>query len=340
MTPPSFKALWVTQTPDGTYSREITEKPLSILPDGEILIRVEYSSLNYKDGLSATGNRGVTRSYPHIPGIDAAGVVIESRRKEFRPGDEVLVTGYDLGSNTWGGWSEFIRVSGDWVVKRPPGLTLHECMVLGTAGFTAGLAVMKLHRNGLQPDAGPVLVTGATGGVGSVAVALLSQLGFSVTALTGKPEEHGFLRSLGAAEISNREAIADSTGKPLLGGRWAGVVDTVGGALLEVAIRQTKLEGTVTCCGNIGSTELHTSLYPFILRGVSLHGIASAFTPMETRLEVWKHLSTDWKPAGLSDLAQDVTLTDLNETYIERIIKGGVRGRVVVSIGGIQKRSG
>ncbi len=334
MTATSFKALWVSATPEQSYLRGIAEKPLGILPQEDVLIEVHYSSLNYKDALSATGNRGVTRSYPHIPGVDAAGVVVESRSPGFHPGDEVLVTGYELGSNAWGGWSEFIRVPAIWVVPRPAGLTLHECMILGTAGFTAGLSAMKLVHEGLTPDSGPVLITGATGGVGCVAVTILAKLGFSVTAVTGKKEEHDFLKSLGANEILGRDQILDTTDKPLLGGRWAGVVDTVGGPLLESAIRQTKPEGTVTCCGNIASARLNTSIYPFILRGISLHGVGSAFTPMKTRLAVWEHLSTDWKPQQLSFLVINTSLQQLDAEYIDRILLGRIRGRVVVAIGG------
>ncbi|MDH4070031.1 MAG: YhdH/YhfP family quinone oxidoreductase, partial [Ignavibacteria bacterium] len=273
MKAPRFTALWITEDPGPSYSRKITEKELDILPSSDLLIRVHYSSLNYKDGLSATGNRGVTRVYPHIPGVDAAGVVERSSSDLFQPGDEVIVTGHELGSHAWGGWSEYISVPAAWAVKRPEPLTLRESMILGTAGFTAGLAVSKLLHHGLRPDDRPVLVTGSTGGVGCLSVAILSKLGFTVAAVTGKSEHHPFLRSIGAKSIIGRDEAVETSKKPLLSSRWAGVVDNVGGAILESALRQVVPEGAVTCCGNIGSAELHTSLYPFILRGLALFGI-------------------------------------------------------------------
>jgi len=325
-----FKALLVSEAADGSFHREILERPLAALPSGDVLIRVLYSSLNYKDALSATGNKGVTRKYPHVPGVDAAGIVERSQDTDFQSGDEVLVTGYDLGSNTDGGWSEYIRVPAHWVVKRPDKLTLRETMIYGTAGFTAGLAAYKLLHHKLRHDAGPVLVTGATGGVGCMAVALLAQLGFHVVAVTGKKEEKSFLLGLGAKDVVGREEVREVSNKPLLTGRWGGVVDTVGGGLLETALRQTKLEGIVACCGNIASAELHTSIYPFILRGITLAGIGSAFTPMETRLEVWKNLAGIWKLQNLEEFAVEVSLSEVNEKYVDMILKGGMRGRVVV----------
>jgi len=327
-----YKALLVTETPDGPFDRKIAQRSFDDLPTGDVLIRVHYSSLNYKDGLSATGNRGVTKEYPHVPGVDAAGVVEESTVDDFVPGEEVLVTGYDLGSNTDGGWAEYIRVPAQWVVKRPRDLTLRETMIYGTAGFTAGLSVHKLLLNNVRSDQGPVLVTGATGGVGCFAVAILAQLGFQVVAVTGKKDERQFLLGLGANEVIRREEALDQSTKPLLGGRWAGVVDTVGGALLETAIRRTKLEGSVTCCGNIGSAELHTSIYPFILRGITLAGVGSAFIPNEIRGAVWEKLSGDWKVRRLDRLSTEVSLEELNRTYIAMILEGKIRGRVLINI--------
>jgi len=327
----TFRALWVTEDEPSHFRREILTKDAGVLPPGEILIRVGYSALNYKDALSATGNSGVTRSYPHIPGVDAAGTVVKSSRPEFREGDEVVVTGYELGSHAWGGWSELICVPGNWVVPLPRGLSVRESMILGTAGFTAGLAVSKLLHHGLEPGKGPVLVTGATGGVGSFSVALLSAVGFHVCAVTGKEEGRPFLKSLGAAEVLSREEAAAGSLKPLMKGRWYGVVDNVGGRLLESALPQVLPEGAVTCCGNIGSTELHTSIFPFILRGIALYGVGSAFTPMGTRLSVWKKLAGEWKPGQLNQLATETTLEGLNKEYIDRILSGGVQGRVIVS---------
>jgi len=327
----TFKALVVTETPEKKFVRQIVHTPLNGLPPGEVLVRVHYSSLNYKDALSATGNKGVTRRYPHTPGIDAAGVVEESLVSEFHPGDDVIITGNDLGSNTDGGFAEYVRVPAEWVVKRPPSLSLRDSMILGTAGYTAAVSVHKLLHHGVTPTKGPVLVTGATGGVGCIAVTILSKLGFHVIASTGKTEASQFLKDLGAKEIVSREEIRDTTGKGLLPGRWAGVVDTVGGELLDSAIRHTKLEGAVTSCGNVISSELHTSIYPFILRGVALIGINSAFTPMDVRQLVWEQLATNWKIETLSRLTTEVSLEEL-DPYIDLILGGGVRGRVLVKI--------
>jgi putative YhdH/YhfP family quinone oxidoreductase len=305
---------------------------MTALPPGEVLIRVLYSSLNYKDGLSATGNRGVTRRYPHVPGVDASGIVERCETSNFNPGDEVIVTGYDLGSNTDGGWSELIRVPAAWVVKCPAGLALRQAMQYGTAGFTAALSVHKLLKHGVRQEQGPILVTGATGGVGSIAAGLLAKLGFHVVAVSGKKDAGEFLNNLGVREIIGREEAIDATTKPLLSGKWAGVVDTVGGKLLETAVRQTKLDGAIACCGNIGSAEFHSSIYPFILRGVALIGIGSAFTSMELRVQLWKNLAAEWKLDSLGSITAETTLSELNEVYIDRILRGSVRGRVVVSL--------
>jgi len=330
----TFKALVVTETPDGKFIRRVTERSANDLPPGEVLIRVHYSSLNYKDALSATGNKGVTKTYPHTPGVDAAGVVEESASPLFKNGEAVLVTGYDLGSNTDGGFAQCIRVPADWVVKLPTGLSLRESMVYGTAGFTAALSVYKLLNHGVEPGQGSVAITGATGGVGSMAVALLAKSGFHVAAVTGKMDAKQFLLDLGAREIIHRDEAKDASGKPMLGGRWAGAVDTVGGDLLTTIIRQTKTEGAVACCGNIDSTDLHVSIYPFILRGVSLIGIGSAFLPMRLRLEIWKRLASEWKLDNLERLATEVSLTDL-DPYIDLILRGGVRGRVIVNLASV-----
>lgn len=325
----TFLALRVTETAKGAYARAVTSLPVGDLPEADVLIKVRYSALNYKDALSATGNKGVTRTYPHTPGVDAAGIVEESRVADFHPGDEVVVTGYDLGSNTDGGFAEYIRVPASWVVKRPAELSLRETMMYGTAGFTAALAVHKLMTHDVTPDHGPVLVTGATGGVGSLAVAILAREGFHVVAVSGKSDKREFLLSLGAKEVVERDDAKDASGKPLLVGRWAGVVDTVGGSLLDTAIRHTKFEGVVACCGNIASADLHVSIYPFILRGVSLLGIGSAFTPMSTRLEIWRKLSTLWKLDVMEKITTEITLHELDQ-YIDRILNGTVAGHVLV----------
>jgi acrylyl-CoA reductase (NADPH) len=325
-----FKALVVLEE-DGQFVRSMQERSLDDLPEGEVLVRVHYSSLNYKDALSATGHRGVTRRYPHTPGIDAAGVVADSSANAFRPGDEVIVTSYDLGMNTSGGWGEYIRVPAAWIVPRPAGLSLRESMIYGTAGFTAALSVWKLRAQGVRPDQGPVLVTGATGGVGSIALGILAQAGYQVTAATGKLDESPYLRGLGAAEVIHRDKTLDSSGRPLLSGQWAGVVDTVGGAYLATALKSTQYGGTVTCCGLVASPDLDTTVYPFILRGVSLLGVDSQDCPMDTRQRIWHELGTAWKLDQLEQLASERTLHEL-EPEIQRILEGKQRGRVIVNL--------
>jgi acrylyl-CoA reductase (NADPH) len=331
MPPQPFSALLVRETPAGTFARAIVTRRYDELPQGDVLIRVAYSSLNFKDGLSATGNRGVTKRYPHVPGIDAAGIVEASSAPDFSPGNEVLVTGYELGSNHDGGFSGLIRVPASWVVHRPSGITLRECMIYGTAGLTAALSVHSLLHHGIHPEQGPVVVTGASGGVGSIATGILAAAGFRVIASTGKPEARDFLLSLGAAEVVNREEITDTTGRGMLSGRWAGAVDTVGGTLLDSLIRQTMMFGGVAACGNVASADVRTSIYPFILRGVALLGINSAFTPMPLRRAMWERMATSWKLPRLEAVATEVPFTGLNP-WIDRILIGGVRGRILVNL--------
>lgn len=326
-----FDALWVEEGADGTFRRTIVQRNVDDLPPGDLLIRVHYSSLNYKDALSASGNRGVTRRYPHTPGIDAAGVVVESAVADFRPGDEVVVIGYDLGMNTPGGFGGYVRVPAQWAVLRPKGLTLYESMVLGTAGFTAAQCVAALLQHGV--GVGEVLVTGATGGVGSIAVALLSKLGMTVVAATGKAEEADYLYDLGAHTVIGRSEVEDASGKPLLRERWAGVVDTVGGAFLATAIRATRYGGAVAACGNVASPALELTVYPFILRGVKLLGIDSVNVPIAERGALWSRLAGEWKLAVLDRLARKVTLSGLN-AEIEAILLGQQRGRVVLEHAG------
>jgi putative YhdH/YhfP family quinone oxidoreductase len=299
------------------------------LPQGDVLIKVAYSSLNYKDGLSAVGNPGVTRKFPHIPGIDAAGVVAESTSPKFKPGDEVIVTGYDLGMNTDGGFAQYCRVPVGWVVPLPKGLSLKESMIFGTAGFTAGLCVHQLIHNGLSPDKGPVLVTGATGGVGSIAVAILAKLGFHVTASTGKSEQHEFLKQIGAKEIISREDAQVETSKPLLKEQWAGVVEAVGGKTMEHVIRTTKYMGSIASCGLVGGPDFVTNVFPFILRGVNLLGVDSVQCPMNLRLAIWEKLSSQWKPDNLEILVSTITLDGL-DAAIKQILQGKIKGRTLV----------
>jgi len=325
-----FKALVVTEAGESGFTGSVKERHISDLPDGDVLIRVNYSSLNYKDALSATGNRGVTKRYPHTPGIDAAGIVEESTDDAFRLGGRVLVTGYDLGMNTPGGYGQYIRVPAAWVVPLPAGLTLKESMIFGTAGFTAGLSVSALISE-VRPEDGEILVTGATGGVGSIAVAILARLGYPVIAVSGKPDAHDFLTGLGVRGIISREEAVDTGSRPLLNGRWAGVVDTVGGDILTTALRSTQPFGTVTCCGNVASPDLPMTVYPFILRGVRLQGINSQNCPMARRLQVWKRLAGEWKFKQLGDLCKEIFIGQLDEN-INLILHGKQRGRVLVNL--------
>jgi putative YhdH/YhfP family quinone oxidoreductase len=329
--PQNFNALIVRETAHGKFTREVARKSITDLPDGDLLVEVRYSSLNYKDALSATGHRGVTRSYPHTPGIDAAGIVVESASPQRRSGDPVIVTGFDLGMNTSGGFGRYIRVPASWAIKLPENLALKESMVYGTAGLTAALAVLALQDHGVKPGQGDVLVTGATGGLGSLAVGLLARSGYGVVASTGKESEKEYLTRLGAAEIVSREALNDTSGRPLLKARWAGAVDTVGGNTLATAIKSTQPGGAVAACGNVASADLPITVYPFILRGVSVLGIGSAECPMERRLQAWNKIAGEWKLENLALLYSECSLEDL-DGKIGEILQGKIRGRVVVKL--------
>ena len=330
MSDSDYKCLVVSQENDG-YVRRVVRRSVDTLPEGDVLIRVHYSSLNYKDALSATGHPGVTRRYPHTPGIDAAGVVEESSDGRFTLGDEVIVTSYDLGANTPGGYGQYIRVPAGWVVPLPHGLTLRESMVYGTAGFTAAMSLHRLESHGVAPGSGEILVTGATGGVGSLAVAVLSRVGYTVVAATGKPDRERFLLDLGANAVVPRDEIDDESGRPLLAECWAGVVDTVGGNILATALKSTRSRGLVTCCGLVASADLNINVYPFILRGVSLQGIDSAECPMPERTYIWEKIAGAWKIAPTDDLVTERTLETL-EPEIQRILQGKLTGRVVVNL--------
>ncbi len=325
-----FKALVVSKEGD-SFVREIKERSVDDLPEGDVLIKVKYSSLNYKDALSAIGNKGVTRKFPHTPGIDAAGVVAESSDSSFQEGEEVLVTGYDLGMNTDGGFGEYIRVPSEWVVRLPKNLSLRESMIIGTAGFTAGLSVYSLAENNTMPEDGEILVTGATGGVGSIAVALLSKAGYHPVAVTGKMDRENFLKKLGAVRVISRDEADDKSGKPMLKGVWGGAVDTVGGNILATAIKSTKYMGTVTACGLTQSTEFTSSVFPFILRGVRLIGIDSVELPMDIRLNVWNKLANEWKLDNLDYLANEIKLDDV-DGYIDSILAGKLSGRTLINL--------
>ncbi|MCG6539673.1 YhdH/YhfP family quinone oxidoreductase [Pseudomonas sp. KSR10] len=328
----SFKALQTSEHADGRFETRVVERAIDELPVGEVLIRVSYSSLNYKDALSASGNRGVTRSFPHTPGIDAAGTVAESSVPEFSKGDEVIVTGYDLGMNTAGGFGQFIRVPSAWVIKRPAGLSLREAMALGTAGLTAALCVDKLELAGLEPTTdAPVLVTGATGGVGSIAVALLSRLGYSVAAVTGKADQVDFLTRLGAAQVIERGVLQAGAEKPLFKEQWAGAVDTVGGEILFNVVKSLRRGASVACCGLTAGTNFQANVMPFILRGVNLLGVDSVEIPLVVKASMWDRLSVQWKLPNLDDLVQEISLEEL-PAAIERILAGQQAGRVLVRL--------
>ncbi len=326
----NFKAMVVSEAAENTFIREIRQRALSDLPAGELIVQVKYSSLNYKDALSATGNKGVTRKYPHTPGVDAAGMVVDSTTKSVAIGEEVIVTGFDLGMNTPGGFGQYISIPSAWAVKLPRGLSLRDAMAYGTAGLTAALCLLRLMAGGLAKDSGEVLVTGATGGVGSIAVAILAKLGFHVAAATGKASEHDFLTGIGAKAIISRQEANDLSGRPLQKGRWAGVVDTVGGNILATALKSTKYAGLVAACGNAMSAELNVNVFPFILRGVSLLGVDSVDIPMRARQMAWSKLAGEWS-VDLAPIVTEVSLEQLSPK-IDQILKGALRGRVVVDL--------
>lgn len=322
---------FVVREKEGTWEGKQETRKISDLPDGEVLIRVAYSSLNYKDALSASGNRRVTHRYPHTPGIDAAGVVEESSTVRFQAGDKVVVTGYDLGMDTDGGWGQYIRVPSSWPVHLPSEMTLRGAMIYGTAGFTAALSVQKLIRYGIRQEDGQILVTGATGGVGSTALAVLHRLGYHTAAVTGKEDARDMLKQLGAEEIIARTDAADQTGKPLLTPLWAAVVDTVGGALLETALKTVRYGGCVTACGNVAGGRLDITVDPFILRGISLLGINSVQCLMAEREELWEKMAGPWKPFHFGDNVKEIQMEALPD-HIDRILHGRVAGRVLLRV--------
>ena len=326
-----FSCLWIDQSDMGDVSRTVRQITREQLPTDEVLVRVDYSSLNYKDALAASGHPGVVQNFPHIPGIDAAGEVVESDSPRFTPGQAVFVTGYELGASRWGGWSRYVRVAADWLLALPVGLTPQETMIYGTAGLTAGLCVDALRHQNVVPSDGEVLVTGATGGVGSLAVLLLSRLGYQIVAATGKPSMHDTLRAWGASRVVSREEVIGPQKRPILSELWAGAVDTVGGMTLTSILKATRRNGCVAACGLVGGTDLETSVYPFILRGVTLAGIDSAWCPPARRQQIWSLLAEDWKSPRLADLARQTTLSALPE-QIDHMLAGQLTGRLVVSL--------
>ncbi len=325
----AFPALRIFEQ-DGAVESRIVEVTLDDLDPGDVVIRVAYSSVNYKDALAATGAGRILKRFPLIGGIDLAGTVVSSATPAFQEGDAVLVTGYDLGVAHDGGYAGFARVPADWVVPIPDGLTAREAMAIGTAGFTAALSIARLEENGLAPEAGPVLVTGATGGVGSVAVELLARLGYAVTALTGKDDQHDHLRSLGASEVLSRNGLEMGV-RPLEKATWAGAVDAVGGEVLAWLTRTTMYGGCIAVSGLTAGVELKTTVLPFILRGVSVLGIDSVMCPMPRRLALWERLAADLKPARLPKVAGEVGLEELDGAF-GTLLAGEARGRIVVRI--------
>lgn len=331
MTADRFPCFLVTKDSAGKISAAIAEAALDDLPPGEVLIRVRHSSLNYKDALAATGHPGVVRKFPHVPGIDAAGTVERCDSARFKAGDEVLVTGFGLGAERWGGYARFVQVPAGCVVRLPSSLTLAESMLLGTAGLTAAISVQAIIDQRIEPSRDEIVVTGATGGVGCLAVAILAKIGYRVVAVTGKPSAEGFLRGLGAESIVPREEVLDKSSKPLLGSRWAAAVDTVGGDTLATILRQTQRGACVAACGLVGGTDLNLTVYPFILRGVTLAGIDSDQCPLERRTMLWKKLADDWKPAGLARIGREIGLSQL-PSAVQEILAGQVTGRIAVAV--------
>ncbi len=326
-----FKALLVEQPEKKVFTRSIVTRTVDDLPEGELVVKVHYSSLNFKDALSSVGNPGVTRNFPHTPGIDAAGEVVACSDGSFTAGDKVIVTSYDLGMETDGGFGQMIRVPSKWALKLPAGLTLKESMMLGTAGLTAAMSVHELVESGVKPANGAILVTGATGGVGSLAVAMLAKAGYQVTAATGKLDESEYLKGIGATEVIERSAVTEGSERPMMKPRWAGVVDCVGGETLAAAIKATNPLGSVTCCGLVGSPDLPVNVFPFILRGVRLIGIDSAEYPMASRLKVWQKLANDWKLDNLESMVDEVTLEGIEEK-VQGMLKGGLKRRALVNL--------
>ena len=325
-----FRAL-VLHEENGRVVPRLEQLDESRLPAGEVTVAVEYSTLNYKDGMILEGQGRLVRSYPHVPGIDFAGTVLESSAPEFCPGDPVILTGWRVGELHWGGYAGRARVPASFLVRRPVGVTACQAMAIGTAGFTAMLAVIALERHGLTPDGGEVLVTGAAGGVGSIAVALLSALGYRVVASTGRPEQRGYLEGLGAAELIERAALATKPARPLDRERWAGAVDAVGGNTLATILTQLKYRASVAACGLVGGSDLPASVIPFLLRGVNLLGVDSVICPRDERVAAWDRLAHDLPLDRLERITELVSLPEVID-LAPRILRGDVRGRVVVKL--------
>lgn len=327
-----MKAFVVEKTENKEFISEVKDLPIPKCQEkDEIVIKVTYSSLNYKDALSSIGNPGVTRNFPHITGIDVAGTVYETTSTIFKTGERVLVTGYDLGMNTDGGHAQFVKVPASWVARIPDAITEKEIMTFGTAGLTAALSINELISNHIKPENGDILVTGATGGVGSIAVSILSKLGYNVIAISGKSEKYEYLKRIGATEVISREEFLSTSTKPLLAEKYAGVVDTVGGDILAAALKQIKYDGAATCCGLTSSHELNTNVFPFILRGVRLIGIDSVECKLEKKQAAWEKLASRWKINNLINMTNEISLYEIKEAY-EQLLSGKAVGRYLVKI--------
>lgn len=325
----TFKALVVDQKA-GSIEAALQTLKRETLPEGEILIKVAYSSLNYKDGLAITGKGRVVRSYPMVPGIDLAGTVIESVSPDYHVGHEVILTGWGIGERHWGGYAQLARAQANWLVPLPTGLTMRQAMGIGTAGLTAMLCVMALESHGLTPDQGEVVVTGASGGVGSVAIAILAKLGYHVVASTGRVDMHDYFKRLGAQNIIDRAELAIPS-RPLETARWAGAVDTVGSQTLASILAALQYRASVAACGLVGGNELHTTVFPFVLRGVNLLGIDSNMSPLEERREAWARLVRDLPLDLLEEMIEEIPLSDV-AAFSQQIVEGRIRGRVVVDV--------
>ena len=326
-----MKAFLVEKIGDKEFTADVKEVAIPKCGENEIVIKVTYSSLNYKDALSSVGNPGVTRNFPHITGIDVAGTVYESTSSIFKVGERVLVTGYDMGMNTNGGHAEFVKIPADWVARIPDAITDKEIMTFGTAGLTAALSVNELMDNGIRPESGSILVTGATGGVGSIAVSILSKIGFTVVAISGKEEKTDYLKRIGASEVILRDTFNEEAKKPMMGEKYAGVVDNVGGEVLANALKYIKYDGVATCCGLTSSHELNTNVFPFILRGVRLIGIDSVECKLEKKQAAWEKIASKWKISTLNSITNEITLNEVKDAY-SLLLAGKAVGRYVVRI--------
>jgi acrylyl-CoA reductase (NADPH) len=325
-----FKAL-VVDTNGGTVSASLQAIDEGTLPAGNVRVAVEYSTVNYKDGLVVTGQGGLVKRYPHVPGVDFAGTVLESAHPSHRPGDKVVLTGWRVGEIQWGGFSQKAQVDGDWLVPLPAGLTTRQAMAIGTAGLTAMLSIIALENHGLAPSGGEVLITGAAGGVGSVAVAILAKLGFQVIASTGRSEAQGYLEELGAAAVIDRSAFADTAKRPLEGERWAGCIDSVGGNTLARVLAQMRYGRSIAAVGLAGGNKLDHTVIPFILRGVNLLGIDSVMCPMPRRLQAWNRLQKDLPLDKLDAITEVAPLGEVPRIAAQ-ILRGQIRGRIVIDV--------